>query len=167
MDVRVEFLRKLSSKELMLSNCGSGEDSWRILWRARTSNQSGDEMIEWHHRLNGYELKQILGNRVWTTLRKNSVSWPGSESLQFSSVVQSCPTLWDPMNCSTSGLTVHHQLLDLTQAHVHRVSDDILPSHPLLSPSPPAPNPSQHQGLFQWINSSHQVAKILELQFQH
>ena len=70
-------------------------------------------------------------------------------SVQFSSVAQSCPTLCDPMNCSTPGLPVHHQLLEFTQTHVHPVSDAIQPSHPLSSPSPPAPNPSQHQGLFQ------------------
>ena len=70
-------------------------------------------------------------------------------SLQFSSVTQSCLTLCDPMNRSTPGLPVHHQLLEFTQTHVHRVSDAIQPSHPLSSPSPPAPTPSQHQGLFQ------------------
>ena len=69
--------------------------------------------------------------------------------VQFSSVAQSCPTLCDPMNRSTPGLPVHHQLLEFTQTHVHRVSDAIHPSHPLSSPSPPAPNPSQHQSLFQ------------------
>ena len=68
---------------------------------------------------------------------------------QFSSVSQSCPTLWDPMNRSTPGLPVHHQLPEFTQIHVHRVSDAIQPSHPLSSPSLPAPNPSQHQSLFQ------------------
>ena len=88
-------------------------------------------------------------------------------SVQFSSVAQSCPTLWDPMNHSTPGLPVHHQLPEFTQTHVHRVSDAIQPSHPLSSPSPPAPNPSQHQGLFQWVNSSHEVAKLLEFQLQH
>ena len=67
----------------------------------------------------------------------------------FSSVAQSCPTLCDPMNRSTSGLPVHRQLLESTQTHVHQVGDAIQPSHPLSSPSPPAPNPSQHQGLFQ------------------
>ena len=71
-----------------------------------------------------------------------------------SSVTQSCPTLCDPMNCSTPGLPVHHQLPEFTQTHIHRVSDAIQPSHRLLSPSPPAPNPSQHQSLFQWVNSS-------------
>ena len=69
-------------------------------------------------------------------------------SVQFSSVTQSCPTLCDPMNCSTPGLPVHHQLLEFTQTHVHRVSDAFQPSHPLSSPSPSAPSPSQHQGLF-------------------
>ena len=84
--------------------------------------------------------------------------------LQFSSVVQSCPTLWDPKNRSTPGLPVHHQLPEFTQTHVHRVSDAIQPSHTLSSPSPPAPNPSQHQSLFQWVNCSHEVAKVLEFQ---
>ena len=68
---------------------------------------------------------------------------------RFSSVLQSCPTLCDPMNCSMPGLPVHHQLPEFTQTHVHRVGDAIQPSYPLLSPSPPVPNPSQHQGLFQ------------------
>ena len=86
---------------------------------------------------------------------------------RFSSVAQSCPTLSDPMNRSTPGLPVHHQLMEFTQTHVHRVSDAIQPSHPLSSPSPPAPNPSQHQSLLQWVNSSHEVAKVLELQLQH
>ena len=85
-------------------------------------------------------------------------------SVQFS---QSCPTLCDPMNHSTPGLLVYHQLLEFTQTQVHRVGDAIQPSHPLSSPSPPAPNPSQHQSLFQWVNSSHEVAKVLEFQHQH
>ena len=67
---------------------------------------------------------------------------------QFSSVTQSCPTFYDPMNRSTTGLPVHHQLLEFTQTHAPEVGDAIQPSHPLSSPSPPAPNPSQHQGLF-------------------
>ena len=86
---------------------------------------------------------------------------------QVSSVVQSCPTLCDPMDCSMPGFPVHHQLLELTQTHVHRIGDAIQPSHPLLPPSPPAFNLSQHQGLFQWISSLHQVAKVLEFQLQH
>ena len=71
------------------------------------------------------------------------------------------------MNRSMSGLTVHHQLPEFTQTHAHRVGDAIHPPHPLSSPSPPAPNPSQHQGLFQWVNSSHEIAKVLEFQLQH
>ena len=86
-------------------------------------------------------------------------------SVEFSSVVQSCLTLCNPMNCSTPGLPVHHQLLEFTQTHVHRVSDAIQPSHPLSSPSPPAPNPSQHQSLFQRVNSSHEVAKVWSFSF--
>ena len=78
--------------------------------------------------------------------------------VQFSSVAQSCLALCDPMNHSTPSLPVHHQLLEFTQTHVHWVSDAIQPSHPLSSPSPPALNPSQHQGLFQCVNSSHEVA---------
>ena len=75
--------------------------------------------------------------------------------------------LCDPMDCSTPGLPVHHQLLELAQTHVHQVSDAIQPSHPLSTPSPPAFNFSQHQGLFQGVSSLHQVAKVLEFQLQH
>ena len=82
--------------------------------------------------------------------------------IQFSSVAQSCTTLCDPMNCSMPCLPVHHQLPEFIQTHMHWVGDAIQPSHPLSSPSPPAPNPSQHQGLFQWVNSSHEVAKVLD-----
>ena len=92
---------------------------------------------------------------------------PERLSVQFSAVAQSCPTLYNPINHSTPGLPVHHQLLEFTQTYVHWVSDAIQPSHPLSSPFPPAPNPSQHQGLFQWVNSSHEVGKVLEFQLQH
>ena len=85
---------------------------------------------------------------------------------QFSSVAQSCPTLCDPMNRSTPGLPVHHQLPEFTQTHVHWVGDAIQPSHPLSSPSPRAFHLSQHQDLFKWVGSLHQVAKVLELQLQ-
>ena len=87
-----------------------------------------------------------------------------SESL-FSSVTQSCPTLCDPTDCSMPGLPVHHQLTEFTQTQVHWVSDAIQTSHPLLSPSPPAFNLSQHQGLFKWIRSSNQVAKYWSFSF--
>ena len=86
---------------------------------------------------------------------------------QFSSVTQSCLNLCDPMDCSMPSFPVHHQLLEHAQTHVHWVGDAIQPSHPLLSPSPPAFNLAQHQGLFQGVSSSHQVAKVLELQLQH
>ena len=86
---------------------------------------------------------------------------------QFSSFPQSCPNIWDSMGCNTPGFPVHHHLPWIAQTHVHRVSDAIQPSHSLLSSSPPAFNLSQHQGLFQWINSLHQVANVLKLQLQH
>ena len=88
----------------------------------------------------------------------------GKTTRPFSSVTQSCLTLCDSMNCSTPGLPVHHQLPEFTQSHVHWVRDAIQPSHPLSSPSPPAPNLSQRQSLFQWVNSSHEAAKVLEFQ---
>ena len=84
---------------------------------------------------------------------------------QFSSVPQSCPTLCDSMDFSMTGLPVHHQLLEFTQTHVHWVSNAIQPSHPLSSPSPPSLNLSLHQGLFQWVSSSHQVAKYWSFSF--
>ena len=87
--------------------------------------------------------------KSWTRLLFLFFLWRSQNSFQFSSVTQLCPTLCDPMNCSTPGLPVHHQLLEFTQTHAHRVGDAIQPSHPMSSPSPPAPNPSQHQGLFQ------------------
>ena len=86
---------------------------------------------------------------------------------QFSSIAQSCPNLYDTMNHNMPGLPVHHQLLESTQIYVHWVNDAIQPSHPPLSPSPPAFNLSQHQGLFKWVSSPHQVAKVLEFQLQH
>ena len=88
-------------------------------------------------------------------------------SVQFSSVTQLCLILCDPMDCSTPGLPVHHQLSEFTQTHVCWVSDAIQSFHPLSSPSPPAPNPSQYQGLFQWVSSSREVAQVLEFQLQH
>ena len=93
-------------------------------------------------------------------------SWGQGE---FSSITQWCPTLSDPMDCSVPGLPVHHQLPELTQSHVHRVGDTNQPSHPLSSPSSPVFNLSKHRGLFQWVSSSHQMAKlwVLEFQLQH
>ena len=96
-----------------------------------------------------------LGEKLWST------------SVQFSSVAQSWPSLCDPMNHGTPGLPVHHQLPESTQTHLHCVGDAIQPSHPPSSPSPPALHHSQHQGLFKWVSSPHQVAKVLEFQLQH
>ena len=108
-------------------------------------------------------------SRVWQNLPdlRHAMTFPSrvdKPSVQFSSVTQSCPTLCDPMNRSMPGLPVHHQLLEFTQTHVHLVNDAVQPSHPLSSPSPPVPNPSKHQGLFKWVNSLHEVAKVLEFQ---
>ena len=102
------------------------------------------------------------------TRKASLTAWKGASycSVQFSSVAQSCPTLCDPMDCSTPGLPIYHQLPESTQIHVHWVGDAIQPSYPLSSPSPPALNLSQHQGLFKWVSSSHQVAKVLEFQLK-
>ena len=96
-------------------------------------------------------------------------SIPGCPSILtlYSVELLSRVRLCNPMNHSTPGLPIHQQLLEFTQTHVHQVSDAIQPSHPVSSPSPPASNPSQHQGLFKWVSSLHQVAKVLEFQLQH
>ena len=100
---------------------------------------------------------------------KGGTNWENSTETYalVHSVFQSCPTLWEPMDCSTPGLPVHHQLQEITQPHVHWASDVIQPSHPLLSPAPPSLNLSPHQTLLKSVSSSHQVAKILEFQLQH
>ena len=105
----------------------------------------------------------VTGRRMW----EGQVVLGLAGWVQFSSVAHSCPTLCDPMDCSTPSFSVHHQLPEFSQTNVHRVSDAIQPSHPLSSPSPPAFNLSHHQDLFQWVSSSHQVTKVLELQLQH
>ena len=104
--------------------------------------------------------------RIAVCFYKSKLS-PGTNTVQFSSVTQSCPALCDPMDHSTPGFPVLHYLPEFVQTHVHRVGDAIQWSHPLSSPSPPAFKLAQHQGLFQWVSSSHQVAKGLELQLQH
>ena len=100
----------------------------------------------------------------WLNWTEHSLSILCVAAAAAAKSLQSCPTLCDPMNRSTPGLPVYHQLPEFTQTHVHRVSDALQPSHPLSSPSPLAPNPSQHQSLFQWVNSSQEVAKVLEFQ---
>ena len=111
----------------------------------------------WHFVVSEKNLKHIKHWFDLTTLFASS---------NFSSVAQSRPTLWDPMVCSMPSLPVHHQLLEFTQTRVHWVDDAIQPSHHLLSPFPPAFNLSQHQGLFTWVSSSNQVAKVLEFHLQ-
>ena len=105
------------------------------------------------------DLLPVLCALTWSSWVFLSVSY-AFVMVQFSSVTQSCLTLCDPMDCNTSGLPVHHQLPEFTQTHVHWVGDAIQPSHPPSSPSPPAFNFSQHQGLFQWASSSPQVAEV-------
>ena len=105
---------------------------------------------------------------LWSYFCNKHKSWHtiNADTHQFSSVAQLCPTLCNPMNHSMPGLPVHHQLPEFTQTHVHLVSDTIQPSNPLSSSSPPAPNPAKNQGLFQRVNSSHEVVKVLEFQLQ-
>ena len=99
---------------------------------------------------------------------KHMTIWSNrSSSVQFKSVTQLCPTLFDPMDCSTPAFPVYHQLPEFTQTHVHLVRDAIQPSYPLSSLSLPTFNLSQHQGLFKWVSSSHQVAKVLVFQLKH
>ena len=103
----------------------------------------------------------ILSNWIKLILKTTDHSCP------FGLVAPSCLTLCNPMDCSTPGLPVHHQLLEFTQTHVHWVSDAFQLSHPLSPPPPPAFNLSQPQGLFKWVSSLHQVAKVLEFPLQH
>ena len=114
-----------------------------------------------------YGVTQSWTRLKWLSSSRSMTSNTEHPSVQFSSVTQSCSTLCDPMDCSTPGLPVHHQLPEFTQTHVHWVGDAIQPSHPLSSPSPPVLNLSQHQGLFKWVSSLHQVTKVLEFQLQH
>ena len=125
--------------------------AWRIPWAEEPSG-----------------LQSMESQRVrydWLSIHTHNIS--DKEVVQFSSVAQLCPTLCDPMDCSTPGFPVHHQLPEFTRTHVHWVGDAIQLSHPLPSSSPPTFNLSQHQGLFQGVSSSHQEAKILEFQLQH
>ena len=104
----------------------------------------------------------LTGSSVHGLFQARILEW-----VQFSSVAQLCPTLCDPMDSSTPVLLVHHQIPEFTQTHVHWVSDAMQPSHPLSSPSPCTFNLLQHQGLFKWVSSLHQVARVLEFQLQH
>ena len=141
----------------------SGWNSWSIV-----EKKAGAALWKWKQR--AVEFMWYKEHWLWNPRDMGSgldhyflVMWLwASQSVQSLSHVQLC----DPMDCSTPGFPVHHQLPKLAQTHVHWVSDAIQPSHPLSSPSPPALNLSQLQGLFQWVSSSHQVAKVLEFQLQ-
>ena len=110
-----------------------------------------------------YSYKNIWERFHYASSRKKKSDY----CVQLSSVAESCLTLCDSVECSMQGLPVHHKLLEFTQTHVHRVGDAIQPTHPLAFPFPPTFNLSQHQGLFKWVSSSHQVDKVLEFQLQH
>ena len=140
----------ISSSVIHFSSCLQYFPGWG------SSHQSSHQPKYWSFSFS------ISPSNEYSGLISFRIDW--FERAEFSSVAQSCLTLCNPMNRSTPCLPVHHQLLEFTQTHVCRVGDAIQPSHPLLSPSLPAPNPSQHQGLFQWVNSLYEVAKVLEFQ---
>ena len=129
--------------------------------------KSQTRLSDWTTKSHLKSLTVTCGYRLMYWINKNKRMLSTVYKVIFSSVAQLCPTLWDPMYCSMPGLPIHHQLLESTQTHVHWVGDAIQPSHPLSSPSPPALNFSQHQGLFQWVSSLHWVAKVLVFQLQH
>ena len=169
------LLKFLSTESVMPSNhlilCHPSPPALRV------SQHQG--LFQWvgssHQVAKGLEFQlqhQSLSLHLFKTLKNNlnaeantEIQWCSNET--DSSVTKSCLTLCNPVDCSTPGFLVHHQLPEFTQTHVHRVGDAIQPSHPLSSPSPPTFNLSQHQGLFKWVSSSHQVAKGLEFQLQH
>ena len=124
---------------------------WTIVHQARLSMGSNLCPLLWEHRV----LITAPSGKFMITF----------SSVQFSSVAHSCPTFCDPMDYSTTDFPVHLQFLELTQTHLHLVIDAIQPSHPLLSPSPPAFSLPQHQGLFQWVSSSHPMAKNWSFSF--
>ena len=134
----------ITNNVLLYSTWNSFSVIWQPAWEEGLGKNGHLHMYGW-----------VTSLSIWNY--HNTVNWL---SVEFSRSVVSDSLR--PVNCSTPGLPVHHQLPELTQTHVHRVGDAIQPSHPLLSPSPPAPSPSQHQSLFQWVTSLHEVAKVLE-----
>ena len=126
---------------LLISLEEQSKEDFCILQPHQPTHQHMHSPIQAHSFYNSF----IFPSHIFLFLSNDSFF----SSVQFSSVAQSCPALCDPMNRSTPGLPVHHQLPEFTQTHIHQVGDAIQPSHPLSAPSPPAPNPSQHQSLFQ------------------
>ena len=166
-ETETPILQPLDEKSWLI-----GEDTYTGKdWRQEEKGTTEDEMVGWHHRLDGHEFEQAPGVgdgqrglvccSPWNSLSQNT----GMGSVQFSHSVVS--DALRPHGLQHARLPVHHQLLELTQTHVHWVGDAIQPSHPLSSPFLSAFNLSQHQGLFQWVSSLHQVAKALEFQLQH
>ena len=142
------------------------------IWKTRVRSLGWENLLEkWmdtHFSILAWRIPKGRG-AWWTTVHRVTKSQTRLSDFQFSSVqlrAQSCPTLCNPLDCRMPGVPVHHQLPEFTQTHLHWVSDAIQLSHPLSTPSP-AFKLSQHQGLFKWVNSSHQVAKVLEFQLQH
>ena len=147
--------------------------SLRKIPRNQANETSRDSQTSWENSQEGKLTFSVYVLSEWNSHSKINTSEKYTANiflwLCYSDLVteKSCLTLCNHMNCSTPGFPVLHYLPEFIQTHVHWVSDAIQPSHPLLPPSPPSLNLSQHQGLFQWISSSHQVAKVLELQLQH
>ena len=140
-------------------NCYSQDPKWinKILLNLAVLRLSNRHQME----------KKYTHTHTHTHTQRYMYIWVDFPQSRVSLVAQLCLSLCDPIECSTPGFPVHQQLPELAQTHVHQVSDTIQPSHPLSPPSPFAVNLFQHQGLFQWVSYSHQVAKVLELQLQH
>ena len=139
------MLKELREVQIQLEQ--NKEESGKVMFERQARASSCKATDPWLRSLDFYSQyceKTLMYSCIKPTLIELLLM-----SVRFSSVAQSCPTLCDPMNCSTPGLPVHHKVPELTQTHIHRVGDAIQPSHPRSSPSPPAPNPSQHQSLFQ------------------
>ena len=160
----------MNQKKIKVQSKISVEYIWKYPQKKKNQTESNNILKESYIMINWGLSQWFKGSSIHTNQYDTLLTNCGGkyDTLnQFSSVAQSCPTLCDPENRSMPGIPVHHQLPELAQSHIHRVGDAIQPSHSLLSPSPPTFDHSQHQGLFQWVSSSHQVAKILEFQLQH